>query len=90
MTRSQRALKGGAFRGGSGRKIEGEIGGVRSYEDFVAVAVIGGEGNVTMKFNVVGGELGGVGEVSSKAAYLAVLGLLLLLLAAVWLERRIG
>ncbi|ASI99623.1 COG1470 family protein [Thermococcus celer] len=76
----------GAFRG-SGRKIEGEIG-VRSYEDFVAVAVIG-EGNVTMKFNVVGGELG-VGEVSSKAAYLAVLGLLLLLLAAVWLERRIG
>ena len=76
----------GAFKG-RGEEIQGALE-IRSYEDFIAVAIIG-EGNVTMKFNVKGGELG-VRELSSRVIYLAVLGLLALLIGVIWLEKKLG
>lgn len=61
---------------------------VRSDEDFVAV-VVRGEGRADLSF-----EVGGVGvsasEVTTRWPYLAVLGLGLLLVLAVFLEKRLG
>ncbi|NJE07025.1 hypothetical protein E3E31_00450 [Thermococcus sp. M39] len=76
----------GVFRG-SGKEIRGEIG-VRSYEDFIAVAIVG-EGNVSLKFNVKGSEIG-VKELSSKEAYLIILVLLGFLVMMIYLEKKIG
>ncbi|AIF69622.1 hypothetical protein PAP_06110 [Palaeococcus pacificus DY20341] len=70
-----------------GNSIKGEIN-VRSDEDFLAV-VVRGEGNVALSFNVKSRGLR-VEELSTKEVYLAVLGLLALLIAAIMLEKKIG
>ncbi|AAL80401.1 hypothetical protein PFDSM3638_01315 [Pyrococcus furiosus DSM 3638] len=75
----------GIFRG-RGKIITGEVG-VRSYEDFIAMAIIG-EGNVTISFEEVE-RVAEVSEVTSKAYF--ILGTLLaLLLMVVYLEKKIG
>ncbi|KPU62512.1 hypothetical protein EP1X_08645 [Thermococcus sp. EP1] len=76
----------GVFKG-RGRTIKGEFG-IRSYEDFVAIAVVG-EGNVTLHFKVSGGRPE-VSELTSREIYLLILGLVVLLAIVIYLEKKIG
>jgi len=76
----------GAFRG-RGKTIEGELG-IRSYEDFIAVAVIG-EGNVTLNFEK-SGEGVEISELKSREIYIIVAALMVLLALVVYLEKKIG
>jgi|Deesub1362B_J571_1020462.scaffolds.fasta_scaffold00024_119 hypothetical protein len=70
-----------------GKDVNGEIN-VRSDEDFLAIAVKG-EGDVKLSFEVKEGVLI-VEELRTKKLYLAVLGLLGILVLIIVLERRIG
>ncbi|WP_175059475.1 hypothetical protein [Thermococcus sp. 2319x1] len=76
----------GAFKG-KGKAIEGELG-IRSYEDFIALAVIG-EGNVTINFEKAG-RGAEVGELKSRGAYLIIGALVILLALVVYLEKKMG
>jgi hypothetical protein len=76
----------GAFKG-RGKVLEGELG-VRSYEDFIAVAIIG-EGNITLNFEKASGGAE-VSELKSREAYLIIGALLILLAVVVYLEKKIG
>ena len=70
-----------------GKVIDGEVG-VRSYEDFIALAVIG-EGNVTLNFEKAG-RGAEVSELKSREVYLIIGALLILLAVVVYLEKKIG
>ncbi|WP_042698548.1 hypothetical protein [Thermococcus sp. PK] len=76
----------GAFKG-RGKVLEGELG-VRSYEDFIAVAIIG-EGNITLNFEKASGGAE-VSELKSREAYLIIGALVILLALVVYLEKKIG
>ncbi|MPW39925.1 hypothetical protein GBV73_09675 [Thermococcus sp. 101 C5] len=76
----------GAFKG-RGKVLEGELG-VRSYEDFIAVAIIG-EGNITLNFEKASGGAE-VSELKSREAYLIIGALVILLAVVVYLEKKIG
>ncbi|MCO6041308.1 hypothetical protein [Thermococcus alcaliphilus] len=76
----------GAFKG-KGKAIEGELG-IRSYEDFIALAVIG-EGNVTLNFEKAG-RGAEVSELKSREVYLIIAALIALLAVVVYLEKKIG
>lgn len=76
----------GVFRE-RGKAIEGELS-IRSYEDFIAVAVIG-EGNVTLNFEKAGRGVE-VGELKSREVYLIIAVLMLLLAVVVYLEKKMG
>lgn len=75
----------GVFKG-RGKTITGDIG-IRSYEDFIAIAIIG-EGNVTINFEEME-RVADVSKVTSKAYF--ILGTLVtLLLVVIYLEKKIG
>ena len=76
----------GVFRE-RGKVIEGELS-IRSYEDFIAVAVIG-EGNVTLNFEKASRGVE-VGELKSREVYLIIAALMLLLAVVVYLEKKMG
>ncbi|KUK18248.1 hypothetical protein [Thermococcus sibiricus] len=69
------------------KSINGEIG-IRSYEDFVVITLIG-EGNVTLEFKTTRGGPE-VSELATREVYLLILGLIVLLVLVIYLEKKMG